>query len=89
MSVKTKTQHKLLHKNDIFGYQIPVNFNGRRIVHTTTIGGIFSIIIKIMYFIYILNSIWQMITYQNDEISERKFTNLHVNKSVKFNDMNI
>ena len=52
----SKSKHPLLHSQDIFGYQIPLNFNGRRTYHTTSIGGIFSIIIKIMYFMYILKS---------------------------------
>ena len=67
--MRKKTKKKLnsvLHDNDIFGYQIPLNFNGRRTVHTTSIGGIFSIIIKVMYAIYIYNEAYQMVTYQDD-----------------------
>ena len=55
MTVKTKNKLNFLHENDIFGYQIPINFNGRRAIHTTTVGGFFSIIIKIMYFMFIID----------------------------------
>ena len=70
--MKQKSKKKLrnlLHNNDIFGYPIPLNFNGRRTVHTTSIGGIFSIIIKVMYGIYIFNEAKQMVTYQDDQVN--------------------
>ena len=59
----------ILHKNDIFGYQIPLNFNGRRSTHTTSIGGMFSIMIKGVYIYYIIRLVIQMVTYQNDSLN--------------------
>ena len=68
MSSKTKKLSNFLHKNDIFGYHIPVNFNGRRNVHTTSIGGVFSMFIKIIYGMYILKQALQMINHHDDKL---------------------
>jgi hypothetical protein len=53
------------HNADIFGYPIPVNFNGHRSFHKTSIGGIFSIIIRILYGLYFLSLIQKMLIYDD------------------------
>ena len=44
---------KLLRQYDMFGHLITMNFNKRGAYHKTLIGAMFSILIKIMIYIYI------------------------------------
>ena len=81
--VLNPTIRTFLHKQDIFGYPIPINFNGYRSFHNTSIGGVFSILIKILYFCFFMYLMIKMFqyddykTYQNEiDISEEdKFKN--------------
>ena len=56
-----------LHKQDIFGFPIPVNFNGHRSFYRTSIGGVFSLIIRILYGIYMIHLFHKMFTYDDYE----------------------
>ena len=62
-----------LHKYDIFGFPIPVNFNGHRSFHKTSIGGVFSILIRILYGLYFMSLIYKMITYDDLKTYKQEF----------------
>ena len=64
---------KFLHTQDIFGFPIPVNFNGHRSFHKTSIGGVFSIIIRILYGLYFISLLHKMITYDDYETFIEEF----------------
>ena len=78
-----------LHHHDIFGYPIPISFNGRKTYHTTPIGGIFSIIIQIGYICFFISLLFQMIGYQDDIIYEHLHTNSETRNGVNFRDLNM
>ena len=79
-----------LHEYDIYGYQIPLNFNGRRTYHTTKIGGIFSLITKFLYVTYLIFLMSKMINFQDDKTYEQEINDPEVIiKGMYFRDMNI
>ena len=63
---------------DFFGYQVRLNFNKNGEVHNTFIGGIFSILIRVLMLGYVVNLFHKMISYGGDknlsvEMGQRKF----------------
>ena len=61
----TATVKGILHKNDLFGYQVALNFNRNGSVHATSIGGFFSIIIKVLYVSYMILLLLKMVEYDD------------------------
>ena len=49
---QNKISNKILNQ-DLFGHRIFLNFNEKGQEHHTVLGGLFSIILKILVFIYI------------------------------------
>ena len=43
---------RFFRERDIFGHEIKLNFNQKGDTHNTYVGGIFSILVKIVYFLY-------------------------------------
>ena len=56
-----------MHTNDIFGYVVQLNFNRNGTIHTTVLGGIFSIILKGLYVIYLAYLFNKLIAYDDDK----------------------
>ena len=78
-----------LHHQDIFGYRIPLNFNRRHTFHTTKIGGLFSIMIKIIYVFYFAHLLLKMINYKDDKTYLSEYDQQEEIESVNFNDINL
>ena len=56
----------VLKSQDIFGSKVRLNFNRNGSVHTTSIGGFVSIILKLMYVGYMAILILRLITHDDD-----------------------
>ena len=64
----------MLRNQDIFGHNFKINFNRRGDVHPTPIGGFVSIILKVLYVLYMGYLVNKMISYDDD----RTYNFLHV-----------
>lgn len=58
--------YKSIKGADFFGYHVQLNFNKNGEAHNTFIGGIFSIIIRVMMLGYIINLFDKMVSYGGD-----------------------
>ena len=81
--------HKFLHEQDIFGYRIPLNFNGHSSFHYTSTGGIFSVIIKICYNLYFLSLIVKMLRREDYNTYTFDFEQTEDRPSQNFSDMGL
>ena len=54
-----------LKNNDMFGYEININFDKQGPAHKTEIGGIVSVIIKVVIFAYIILNLKILILGEN------------------------
>ena len=79
---------KFLHQHDIFGYRIPLSFNGRKSFHTTSTGGIFSIIIIIGYITFFISLLLIMVGHQDDKTYQTRFKNTNLD-GVNYRDINM
>ena len=66
MKQKKSPLKYLLRNQDIFGHPVLLNFNRTGSFHKTSIGGFFSILIKMIYVAYMGFLIDQMIHKQDD-----------------------
>ena len=62
--------NKFFKGQDLFGHLISFNFNENGDTHNTQIGGIFSILIKLGFSIYIFLNIKKCILYEDDKVVE-------------------
>jgi len=58
-----------LKEQDLFGHSIALNFKGGGDTHATTIGGFFSVFIKLAITLYITINFLKLILYDGDEIN--------------------
>ena len=70
MAIKWK---KLVSNQDLFGHYIHLNFNRQGDSHKTLIGGLFSILVKIMMIFYIIINVRKLVS--NDDY--KSLTELH------------
>ena len=63
----------ILHSQDIFGYQVQLNFNRNGNVHKTSLGGFVSIIVKIMYAGYMAFLFYKMLSHDEDRTYAYEF----------------
>ena len=59
---------KWVKKNDMFGHNIALNFNKNGGSHTTFIGGIVSILVKVFMSIYIYLSLMKLFNLENEDV---------------------
>ena len=67
-----------------------LNFNRNGSFHTTSIGGIFSIVIKVLYVSYMISLLLKMINYDEDKTYTFVYSLHDENEEgMKYRDMNI
>ena len=75
--------------HDYFGHPIHLNFNNKGSAHMTTIGGLFSIVIKFLIFAYLSLLIKRMVKHESDNITTNIILNEDKGESVQFSDTNL
>ena len=83
-----KTISTKLKNQDLFGHQVQLNFNRNGSVHTTPLGGVFSIFLKTLYIIYFSYLLNKMFDYGEDRTYSYENTLGH-NKTRNFKEMNL
>jgi hypothetical protein len=68
VSSKKKKARTFVRDQDLFGHPITLNFDQDGPEHKTIIGGVFSIILKLMMFFYVLRLLLQLVTLGNPDI---------------------
>lgn len=67
-----KKKREFLKSHDWFGHPIGFNFEGSE-THNTALGGCFSILIKILMFVYIVLNIKKLVWKEDDNITTQIF----------------
>lgn len=67
MSYLKRFKHTI-RDQDMFGYPLPINFNGND-SHNTSIGGFFSILINLFITWYVFINFVKLVNYQGDSIA--------------------
>ena len=60
---------EVIKDQDLFGHLININFNRKGSTHKTPIGGIFSLIIKLFVFIYVMTKFRKLLWRTDDQIT--------------------
>lgn len=60
---------KLIRGQDVFGHHVSLNFNKEASKHTTVLGGIMSIIVKVTMVLFTLLLLKRLAFYEDDKIS--------------------
>ena len=60
---------EFLKNRDLFGHPVQLNFNKKGSQHTTVVGGVVSIIVKVLMLTYVGVLMNRMIEYKDDQIS--------------------
>ena len=68
-----KKLSSLLNSQDLFGHIVKLNFNRNGNVHTTAIGGVVSIILKILYITYMISLLMKLINHDEDRTFEYEY----------------
>jgi len=78
---------EFIKKFDMFGHIINLNFNGEGDKHKTTVGGIFSIIIKVGMTIYIVFNVLKL-AYRDDDtiVTMQKTDDLFEKDNLNYHD---
>ena len=69
-SSKLKT---FLKNRDLFGYPIKLNFNRNGDSHKTVIGGVLSIFLKVLYYLYMAYLLHKMFNHEDDRTYSYEF----------------
>ena len=79
---------KLLHSKDIFGYAVQLNFNRNGNIHTTAIGGVFSIILKALYIGYMGYLLMKLVTFADDKTYSFEYA-MDPNDQIDYRNLNL
>ena len=63
---KNKTIKDSIASHDFFGHEVNLNFARRGSVHKTWVGGLCSIFIKILFFIYVASFTYRCLWYKDN-----------------------
>lgn len=69
--MKTKKFSKWVKSNDMIGHNIALNFNKKGDSHTTLIGGVVSILVKVIMSTYIYLSLKKLYNMEDENIDLR------------------
>ena len=72
---------------DLFGHLIMFNFGREGNTHNTKIGGVFSILLKVGFAIFIAYNVKKMINFESNSISEANLRNDVDAEPIPFDDM--
>ena len=66
MAKKNFKLKQFLKNRDLFGHQISLNFNQQGDKHRTVVGGLVSILIKFLYYLYMAYLLHKMVHNEDD-----------------------
>ena len=84
-----KAVNAWIRNRDLFGQDVKIYFNRKRKTHNTTIGGIFSIILRIWFAIYLGIHIGKIDKPEEDKVkvTEKRLDLMAAENEVMFSDM--
>ena len=79
---------EFLKNRDLFGHQVQLNFNKKGPQHTMVVGGVVSIIVKVLMLTYVGVLMNRMLEYKDDQISSSvNILDFGKEEGVKLSDM--
>ena len=77
----------LIKSQDLFGHLITFNFGKEGDTHKTALGGVVSVLLKILFAIFVGLNVKTLINYEDNKISKVTLTNDVESESIPLNDL--